>query len=133
MTQSKLRPKSNWESVARPWKLVFTIGLSLSYFAKKYGKKFQSVCANLADIYSKRLASVIVAKGGSIKIDFRARWICMCPRDDCFVVLIIVCTIIKCAFCVDQMIKIPFKLIWIPVGHTTNCGKFQSWVKCKVP
>lgn len=74
----------------------------------------------------KKISAVILAKGGPTKYWLMWGWILMHPKDDCFVVLIIICVTIKwllhletTAFYADQIVKKLFKSVWIPVGKTT--------------
>lgn len=70
----------------------------------------------------------MLVRDREIKEEKVLTWLSDYPRDDCIVILLIVCVTIKmyfthskhCICCVDQRAKRPFNSILIPVGSVIS-------------
>ena len=116
MTQSKSRPKSIWESLARstihkhsPSNLT-----ELELFCKEdWANISGSRCAKLVETYPKIVAAVIAAKGGYIK--------------NCASFLFVIENCVPPCFGLSH--KIPIYYIYVCGHNVTKCGKVQGvWI-----
>lgn len=97
----------------------------LELFSREELAKFSfSKCAKLVETYSKILAVIIVTKGGSRMYSLGVVCEYLCIQEMTALLFELLFATIKCIlhlqFCIDQLIKRPFKSIWIQLVTMQN-------------